>query len=119
MTYLYVHKSGETIERQYPSGKQPGRVRKNGRVFKLDLAATWRGGSTMKGGRPWPLECHALAVHPSQQKAAQEAAAKNGVETEYRSNGRQAVPIIKDRSHYRRFLKFRGAFNKESFCSRD
>lgn len=59
----------------------------------------------MASAAKYPIESVGLGVHPSQIKAAEEAAAKKGVKLEFTKDGKA---ILRDRGHRRDVLRATG-----------
>lgn len=60
----------------------------------------------------WPIVSDALAVHADQVQEAIADAAKKGVPTEFRKDGR---PVLRDRAHRKAYLKAYGFIDRNSF----
>lgn len=109
MIYCYETKSGVILERVFPVGKAPSRI-KHGRHFALrSFAAEHKSVPATKG---WPMTCCASGVHPDQAGELREHFNKSGVPTEVNSQG---DPIYRDINHRRKALKCRGIVDKSSF----
>lgn len=57
----------------------------------------------------WPMVSETLAEHPSNRKAAMEAAQKAGIPTYFDRLGR---PTFRDRSHRSKYLRYQGYHDK-------
>lgn len=58
----------------------------------------------------WPIVSKALGVHPRQIPEAIEHARRNGVPTEFTSEGR---PILRDRAHRKAYLRMQGYHDRD------
>ncbi len=74
--YCYTNK-GDTIERQYPMGKAPRRLRHKGKIYYHDIVAEQ---SSVGRGRKdtWPMRCAASGVDASQAVEATKAVKEQG-----------------------------------------
>lgn len=101
--------TGATIERAYPMGSVPVRIREAGRVYERDYRAE---NASVPATHGWPLECLASGVHASQAGELREFLKSRGVPTEVTADGN---PVYRDARHRRRALKARGLHDRASF----
>lgn len=108
-TFCYTNESlGVTLEEVFPFGKEPPKtITREGRKFKRDLAAEWRGQPSQAG--EWPILSDAVGVHPSQVKEAEAHAAKHGIPTEFTPDGRA---VLRDKHHRKRYCELIGFFDR-------
>lgn len=66
------------------------------------------GGMPLKG---YPFVSEAMAVHPDQIPEAREHAIKNGVPTDFDSEGR---PVVRDRQHKKELCRALGYFDRDA-----
>lgn len=116
-TYMYTSQAaGLTVERFYPVGKAPKKIRVETqpgvlRVFYRDIAAEHSGA---KAGplTCWPKLSTALGVNPDEIKDARQYAAERGVMVDFHPGDGRA--IIRDRKHFKECCRAFGRFNKDA-----
>lgn len=108
-TYCYTTKDGQTFERVYPASRYPKRIKVNGRVATLDIAAQHRHYRAAPG--TWPLWSDAMGVHPSQIEEQREQDRKVGVSAEYDGMGR--VKFI-SQAHRKSYCEAHGYFDQDA-----
>lgn len=107
-TYCYTN-GDETIERDYPMGEAPKRVRHQGRWYKKNIAATHSG--TRSGEHGWPMWSDFAGCHPSQKAEMERRSAEAGCPV--RVNVLGQVELL-NRKHRHDFLRFRGMFDRDA-----
>lgn len=110
MVYCYATDDAgvtQRMEKTYPMGKAPPRVRHGGRVYYRDLVAE-NAGTQMPSC--WPMKSDAMGVHPSQIAETQATLAKHGVSTEF---DREGTPILRDRAHRRKHARVFGYYDQD------
>lgn len=114
--YCFTNQAtGKTVERSYPCGKAPEKIRaevKPGvlRVFHRDMGAE-HGGASFGPGAKWPLLSDALAVHPDEIPFAKQYAASRGVKVEYTKTGEC---ILESRAHRKDVCAAFDVFDKDA-----
>lgn len=122
-TYCFtVPDTGETVEREYPLGKAPPKIRlRNRRTAHRDYRAERAQGLVKnetasrrgRGKSCWPMApCYASGVHASQAGELREHLRKRGCPTEVTPDG---DPIYTSKEHRRKALKARGLHDRNSF----
>ena len=62
----------------------------------------------------YPIYCETLAVHPDQIGEQRDFDRSHGVPTDYRADG---TPIMRDKTHYKRYRKLHGFHQKNGYES--
>jgi hypothetical protein len=106
--YCYSNRDGTgTVERIYPMGKAPRRIRDRGRVKYRDLVAEHR--DFHDTGDLWLNHTsQSMAVLASQKSEAEAAAAAAGCPVTYEVMGYSARPRFSDKAHWKRFCRAMG-----------
>lgn len=100
--------SRTTVERFFSMGEAPREIVVDGRTYARDYQA--EGTNTRPPGN-WPLYSDSLGVHPDQRREAMEHAAKNGVPTDFTSDG-QAV--FESPSHRKKYCEVYGYHDRNA-----
>ena len=109
-TYCYATADGEVVERVYPMGQAPKRIKlESGSVAFRSYAAERVGVPATKG---WPMTCFASGVNANQADELRQHLKECGVPTEITRDG---DPVYTSATHRRRALKARGFFDRNSF----
>lgn len=101
--YCYETTGGDVIERYYPLGQAPRRIRVKGKIAVRSITAEHATFKDTPGA--WPKESWAMGVHPSQAAQAAALDISLGVPTRYNAKGR---PVYTDREHRARHLRAHG-----------
>ena len=116
-TYVYENKEGEQFElimriaemseRQFKEGSKDyimheGQKCKRIFVSNMDCAGTW------------PMIATFAGINPNQIKQFQEEEKRLGIPTEYTKHG---DPVIRDKGHYKAYLKSRNLFDRDACYS--
>lgn len=107
--YVYSDPRGRSIERTYPAGKAPKKVRHKGRTYVRDIAAEHRG--PMVSPNAWPMRSLALRCHPSQRRRMMEIYRDRGAPTWIDERG---FPVITGRKHRNKLLEIHGAYDMDA-----
>ena len=103
-------KAPETVERRYPSGKAPRKVKiAGGRWAYRDIAAEHQGTKPKPG--TWPMHSDFAGVNPSQNREAYEHSVREGVPTEFDKTG---AAIFTSREHRKKYLKIAGLYDRDA-----
>lgn len=110
MIYLYRDKKGNIVEISMPFAemmkreKPDGTLRHKGKTLRRDIVSehSTKGLPASKG---WPMECDALAVHPSQVKDQMAHDRKMGVNVGYSPEG---SVIFENKAQKDKYLKAHG-----------
>jgi hypothetical protein len=100
---------GHTLQRAYPVGQAPKKIRHEGHVWDRDYAAESVGVPPTKG---WPIECLGSGVNAAQAGELRQHFKDVGVPTEVTPDGN---PVYRDAGHRRKALKARGFVDKASY----
>jgi hypothetical protein len=117
-TYCFTTDSGWTVERDYPPGNAPGKIR-----VEIDGEKEWAhrnwgaegktgfvSGSKNPVKRTWPMEpCWASGVHSSDAGKLRKYLKDRGCPTEVTEGGN---PIYTSQRHQNKALKIRGMHNR-------
>lgn len=99
-----------TVERQYPSGKSPKKVKiSGGRWAYRDIVAEQRGMKPNPG--IWPMHSDFAGVHPNQCQEAYDHSVRNGVPTEFDKTG---AAIFTSRKHRKDYLRIAGLYDRNA-----
>lgn len=110
--FCYKKKDGNIVERSYPCGKAPNRIKlDDGSEAKRFLAAELRS-VAVPSAKNWPLTCVASGVHPEQRQELSDYLKKKGVPTEISKDG---DPVYRNAAHRRKALKARGMFDRAGY----
>ena len=111
--YCFETPDGKIIERSFPMGSVPRRVKILGTWARRNIAAEHCGRSRSKCN-PWEggLHSEAAAVHPSQVAMAEEGCKIQGVPTKYDHHGR---PIWTSAKHKRQHIKLCGFYSRNDY----
>lgn len=101
--YCYSHDDGEIIERSYRMGTAPKTVRHGGKTYHRDYAAEK---PRQLSADVWPRVGKCAGVHPSQAQEAYDKSVKDGVPTNFTSDG---DPIFTSAGHRKRYMRSIGA----------
>ena len=86
-TYCYTNTDGETIDKFYPMGKAPAKVKVKGRTYTRDIVAE-HAGCPNTGAANWPMYSDFAGCHPDQIPEAQAVLRKAGTRADYLPDGR-------------------------------
>jgi len=110
MVYCYETSDGVVVERMFPMGKAPQRIRTaDGAEAVRSFAAE---GASVPATKGWPMTCYASGVNAEQAGALRKELADMGVPTQVTSDG---DPVYRDARHRRKALKARGIVDRNSF----
>lgn len=108
--YSYTTSSGTTVERHFPMGEAPKRVRVKGEYARKDLVADHVGRVVGRSG--WPMWSMAMGVQPNQAAEAEAEAARLGVPTTF---SRETGDCRFDnRAHRKKYLKATGYYDRNA-----
>jgi hypothetical protein len=100
-TFCFTNEElGVTLDVFFHFGKEPKSITREGKKFKRDLAAEWRGQPSQAG--EWPILSDAVGVHPDQVKEAEAHARKHGVPTDFTPDGRA---VLRDKAHRKAYCE--------------
>lgn len=111
-TYSYSADNGHIIERTFPMGKAPRRVRFKGRIYRRDYRGEWRPHRQGEHAKLYPLRSDAFGVGIDQVTEATAHMKKVGVPTEFDSTTGEA--IFRSREHRRRAVEVEGMFDRDA-----
>jgi hypothetical protein len=104
--YCYTTKDGQTVERFFPMGQAPEKIRVGRRVARRDFAAEGKGGFLPAN---WPMCSDAAGINPDQAVEAHAHSVKIGIPTEFNSEG-QAV--FTSPHHRKRYCEAIGLYDR-------
>lgn len=105
-TYSYS-RGDEVVERVFPMGEAPQKIRVGRKVFERDVAADHRQFKNTPGN--WPMYCDASGVNPDQIPEAIAHAKSLGVSCDFTKDGRA---IFTSPGHRKRYLEAHGFFDR-------
>ncbi len=108
--YSYTTSSGTTVERYFPMGKAPKRVKVGVVYARKDLAADHTRKSSGRGG--WPMWSMAMGVQPNQAAEAEAEATRLGVPTRFSRETGDCE--FRNRSHKKKYLKVTGYYDRSA-----
>lgn len=105
--YCFTVNGGETVDKEFPMGHAPKRVRVNGQWAYRDIVAEHKGEVVERhSGAQWPKPpetSNALGVHPKQCKEAYDHSVSVGVPTQF--DKKTGNPVFESKGHYYRYRK--------------
>ena len=104
-TYIFTSNDGQAMPWVGPYDNRPVAIRRSGKRYKFDFAATATAGTSSAPDLWRDFACEALAVDPSDAAEADSEAVLRGVPTEHDKTGRPHFTI---RDHYRRYREVFG-----------
>lgn len=109
-TYCYTTRNGSnTVDRYFPFGMAPKKIRVGGRVADRDVVAEHSSTSSTPGN--WPMESDAAGVCPTQIDEVQRHSMKIGVPTQF--NRKTGAAIFRTRRHRKKYLEAIGMFDRD------
>ncbi len=106
-TYCYSN-GNAVIERFYPMGEAPRKIRKGGKTFRRDFQAE-RPGARPPGN--WPMLSDAMGCDESQVKDAEAESVKMGVPTHFTKEG---CAVFTSPEHRKRYCEAFGFFDRNA-----
>lgn len=111
-TYSYSADNGHTIERTFPMGKAPRRLKFKGRTYRRNYGGEWRPHRDGERSKLWPMRSDAFGVGIHQVEEAAAHMKKMGVPTEYDPATGEA--IFRSRQHRKRALEVEEMFDRDA-----
>ena len=117
--YCYVLENGETVERHFPMGGAPTKIKVCGEIARRNRAAEGVRGNVChhiapcRKNRGWPMEpCFASGVHASQAQELRDFYKKHGMNVEVNNDG---DPIYESAVQRKKALQLRGMHDRASY----
>lgn len=105
--YCFTDDEGNTICRRFSMFDIPDKVKLGDKVFIRDIRAEHSGFQNTAGN--WPMKSDAAGVASHQVKEAYEHSVKNGVPTQFTSDGRA---IFTSRAHRKKYCQLIGLHDR-------
>lgn len=112
--YCYTTRDGQTVEKHYPMGEAPEKVRVGGKVARRDYVAEGRRGGMMSAN--WPMVPDmSFGFYDSQMDEVRDNDKKHGLSsTKYTKVDGAYVPVIENPHHYKRYCESQGMFHRNA-----
>lgn len=111
-TYSYSADNGHTIDRIFPMGKAPRRVKFKGRTYRRNYRGEWRRHRDGERAKLWPMRSDAFGVGIHQVAEATAHMKKMGVPTEFDPATGEAV--FRSGLHRKRAVEVEGMFDRDA-----
>lgn len=110
--YSYSADNGHTVDRTFPIGKAPRRIKLKGRTYRRDYRAEWRHHRDGEHSKLWPMRSDAFGVGIDQVGEAAAHMKKMGVPTEFDPATGEA--IFRSRGHRKRALQVEEMYDRDA-----
>lgn len=111
--YCFTTKDGQTVERMFPMGECPEKVRVGGKVAKRDYQAESKGGMLPAN---WPMVSDmAFGYAPEQMAEVLKHDKESGLHgTEYKKVDGEYSPVFTNPHHRTRYCRAHGMFDRNA-----